>query len=279
VKQIHPGARVYNVAFFMRSFIKDVMLLEAILESSGDPPPVDAVVLTLSDAYFDTKFQRHLIDAMPYFSLNRKLLNRFRDRINPKDKKPYQNFHKYLTKANNKFRGSIEEQVLERTSIYKYKTFFTFLTLHGRNPQKYWRDEYSIGKNQLFPKRSAKPPSDFQLHDAGLTEETIDRDLIAIANDVLDFLISKNIKIYLFLRPYAPLEWRNHPFPVGPISIESLIHQQGWDKKSTVIDLRWSLYGDQFSDSLSHYTPNGSRILGDAIGAAIGSTLKSVPRQ
>lgn len=258
----------------MRSFIKDVMLLEAMLGTNGGRLPVDAVVFTFSDAYFDKGFQRNLIDNVPYFSLNRKLLTRFRGRLNPENGQPYRNLYEYLGKANRKFRGRLEEYVLERTSLYKYKTFLTFLALHGRNPEDFWKREFSIGVKELFPKRVSAPHPEFKLHDSGLTEKSIDEDLIVLVNDVLNFLISRDIKIYLFLRPYAPLEWRNFPFPSGPMNIETLIRQQGWDQKATVIDLRWSLYGNHFSDSLSHYTPEGSRILGEAIGTVIGNTLR-----
>lgn len=274
LRQSFPKARVFNLAFFMRSFIKDVMLLESLLESNGDPLPVDAVIFTLSDAYFDSKFQRHLIDALPYFSLNRRLLTRFRDRVNARDPVPYANLYQHLAKANRKFRGRFEEYFLERTAIYRYQTFFTFLTLYGKDPSGFWGKEHAIGNKPLFPQRLPAPPANFKLHDTGLTKESLDHDLVALTNDTLDFLRSKNIKVYFFLRPYAPLEWRNHPFPAGPMNMDTLIREQGWDKKATIIDLRWSLYGNQFSDSLSHYTPEGSRILGEAIGDAIKITLK-----
>lgn len=274
LKETLPDARVYNFAFFMRSFVKDVMLLEAILESTGERPRVDAAIFTFSDAYFDASFQKHLIDSLPYFSLNRDLLTSFRKRIKPKEAGPYRNLYKYLAGASRKFRGPFEEYVLENTSIYRYKTFFTFLSMHGKDTKSYWNKEYAIGNTPLFPVRLPSPPPTFQLHDAGFSKESVDQDLIALTDDVLDFLASKNIKIYIFLRPYAPLEWKGHPFPASPMNIETLIHERGWDKKATIIDLRWSLYGNQFSDSLSHYTPEGSQILGDAMGDAIASTLK-----
>jgi len=259
LRQSFPEAQVYNFAFFMRSFIKDVMLLEAILEKNEKATPIDAVIFTLSDAYFDAQFQKNLIGAMPYFSLNRHLLARFRDRIEPQDIVPYEHIQGTLSSANRKFRGRLEEYILEKTSLYRHKSFFTFLRLYGKDPSAFWTKEYAIGNKPLFPIRLALPPDDFQLHDTGYSEETIDRDIVALTNDVLNYLQSKNIKIFLFLRPYAPLEWETYPFQerpeMRPKNIETLIQEQDWDKKATVIDLRWSLYGDQFSDSLSHYTP------------------------
>ena len=273
----YPGARVYNFGFFMRSFVKDAMLLEALLEEEGGELPVDAVIFTLSDAYFDSAFQKSLIDAMPYFSLNRSLLARFRERVKTSDPTAYERLLQYLAISNRKHRSWFKENFLEKTSIYRYKTFLSFLTLHGRNPMGFWVKEYAIGDKPLFPNRLPVPPSDFKLHDTGINASTIDRDLVVVVDEVLNFLAERNIKVYLFLRPYAPLEWRGQRFLTGEMDIEALIQERGWDKKATVIDLRWSLYGNQFSDSLSHYTPAGSRVLGDAIGSAIAATWRPVP--
>ena len=57
LRRIWPSARVYNFGFFMRSFMKDAMLLEAVLEMKDGDLPVDAVILTFSDAYFHKPFQ------------------------------------------------------------------------------------------------------------------------------------------------------------------------------------------------------------------------------
>jgi len=279
LRQSIPEARVYNFAFFMRSFIKDVMLLEAILEANEKSPAFDTVIFTLSDGYFDAAFQKSLINAMPYFSFSRDLLRRFQKRIAPPDSVPYEHLQESLSSANRKFRGRFQEYVLERTSLYQYKSFFTFLQLYGKDPAAYWVKEYAIGDKPLFPVRLASPPADFQLHDAGFSDETLDRDMVALTNDVLNYLQSKNIKVFIFLRPFAPLEWQSHPFIVRPKNIETLIREQGWDKKATVIDLRWSLYGNQFSDTLSHYTPEGSEILGKQIGDAISADLKVTTKE
>ena len=279
LRQSIPDARVYNLAFFMRSFIKDVMLLEAILESNEKNTPFDTVVFTFSDVYFDAAFQKHLIEAMPYFSLNRDLLTRFRKRIEPPNAAPYDRIQATLSSANRKFRGRFQEYVLERTSAYRYKTFFIFLGvygkryLHGKDPAAFWSEEYATGNKPLFPVRLASPPADFKLHDTGFSDEPLHRDLVALTNDVLNYLQSKNIKVFIFLRPYAPMEWQMQ-FPFKPKNIETLIREQGWDKKATVIDLRWSLHGNQFSDTLSHYTPEGCEILGRQIGDAISAGLK-----
>lgn len=90
-----------------------------------------------------------------------------------------------------------------------------------------------------------------------------------MTNDLLDYFEKNNIAVFFFIRPYAPLEWKGYPFPSESMDIETLIKEQGWDKRAGIIDLRWSLYGNQFSDTLSHYTPEGSRILGKAIADAI----------
>jgi acyl carrier protein len=266
LRATYPEAKVYNFGFFMRSFVK-------LLEENEGRFPADAAIFTLSDGYFDSAFQRSLIDAMPYFSLNRGLLARFKERANTSIPAAYDHLHEYLAMSNRKHRGQFEEHFLERTSIYRYKTYLTFLTLNGRNPGAFWLKEYAIGDKPLLPTRLPGPPAGFQLHDAGFNAATIDRDAIVLVGDVLDFLTARGIKVYLFLRPYAPLEWRDHPFATREANIADLIRDQGWNKKATVIDLRWSLYGDQFSDSLSHYTPAGSRVLGDAIGGAIAATL------
>jgi acyl carrier protein len=273
IRATYPDARVHNFAFFMRSFVKDVMLMEALLEEASNELPVDAVIFTLSDAYFDAAFQKSLIDAVPYFSLNRGLLFRFADRGEPGASLKYKNLYKNLGDANRKHRGRFEEQILEQTSIYRYKSFLSFLTLHGRDPSGFWKQEYAIGDKPLFPARLPSPPADFKLHDTGLNAVSIDHELVALVSETLDFLTSRGVKVYIFLRPYAPLEWRDHAFFSGEMDIAELILDEGWDKKATVIDLRWSLYGNQFSDSLSHYTPEGSRILGDAIGNAVAATL------
>ena len=273
LRALHPDVRVHNFGFFMRSFIKDVMLLEALIEENEGRLPADAVIFTLSDAYFDAAFQKSLIDAMPYFSLNRNLLKRFKIRANTKNATAYDHLLDYLALSNRKHRGRFEEYFLERTSIYRHKTFLSFLNHHGRAPQAYWEKEYAIGDKPLLPTRLPIPPADFKLHDAGFNKNSIDHDIIALVSDTIDFLNQRGIKVYFFIRPYAPLEWKNHKFPTREMDVVGLIREQGWDKKAEVIDLRWSLYGDQFSDSLSHYTPAGSKVLGDAIGEQVAASL------
>lgn len=274
LRAAYPSARVHNFGFFMRSFIKDVMLLEALLEENEGRLPADAVVFTLSDAYFDAAFQKSLIDAMPYFSLNRNLLKRFRDRRNTgQNAAAYNHLLDYLALSNRKHRSRFEECFLEHTSIYRYKPFLSFLTHYGKAPQAYWEKEYATGNKPLFPTRLLNPPADFKLHDAGFDANSLDRDIVVLLGDTLDFLNQRGIKVYFFIRPYAPLEWKNHQFPTRGMDVVSLIRAEGWDKKATVIDLRWSLYGDQFSDSLSHYTPAGSKVLGNEIGVQIVDSL------
>ena len=284
-----PQARVENFAFFTPSFVKDVMLLEAALEANDGKFPVDAVIITLSDSYFYSPFQKSLIELVPYISLNRSLLKRFSDRLNARmycetcqairesRTASYIRLYDSLSKANRTHRGRFEEYVLEQTSIYRYKTFLTFLKLNVWDPDGFWQREYRIGDKPMFPTRLPKPPEKFGLNDAGFSAQTTDIDQVALINDVLEFLEHQNIKVYIFLRPYAPVEWRDHPFPPNPMNVETLIHAQGWDKKATIVDLRWALYGDQFSDSLVHYTPAGSRVLGDAIGSAIAATWRPAP--
>jgi acyl carrier protein len=273
LRQTWPSARVYNFGFFMRSFMKDAMLLEALLKLKDGDLPVDAVIFTFSDAYFHKPFQDSLVAAMPYFWLNRDLLRDLPLHIGTQTPDAYLRITSELARASAKHRNRFTEVVLERLSVYRYKSFLQFLMLHGRASDASWSREYAIGDKPLLPMRLATPPAGFQLHDTGFDTTTLDRDAATLVDDVVDFLSRRGIKVYFFLRPYAPLEFKAHHFDTGPTTIDNLIRERGWDRKATIIDLRWSLYGDQFSDTLSHYTPAGNRVLGDAIAATIAQTL------
>jgi len=273
LRQTWPSARVYNFGFFMRSFIKDAMLLEALLTMKDGDLPVDAVVFTFSDAYFHKPFQDSLVAAMPYFSLNRNLLHDLPQHIGTQTPDAYSRITNELAAASAKHRYRFTEAVLERSSVYRYKTFLLFLKLSGRARDAFWSREYAVGDKPLLPTRLAEPPAGFQLHDTGFDTASLDRDAATLVDDVVDFLTRRGIKVYFFLRPYAPLEFKAHHFDTAPMNIDDLIRKRGWDRKATIIDLRWSLYGDQFSDTLSHYTPAGNRVLGEAIAATISQTL------
>jgi acyl carrier protein len=273
LRRIWPSARVYNFGFFMRSFIKDAMLLEALLQMKHGDLPLDAVILTLSDAYFHKPFQDSLVAAMPYFSLNRNLLRDLPQHIGTQTPDAYARMTSELAVAGAKHRNRFTEAVLERSSAYRYKTFLLYLMLSARTGDAFWSREYAVGEKPLLPTRLAEPPANFQLHDGGFDTATLDRDVVTLADDVVNFLNRRRIKVYFFLRPYAPLEFKGHHFFSLPMTIDNLIRDRSWDRKATIIDLRWSIYGDQFSDSLSHYTPAGNRVLADAIAATIAQTL------
>jgi hypothetical protein len=210
---------------------------------------------------------------MPYFSLNRDLLRDLPQHIGTQAPDAYSRIVDELAAASAKHRNRFTEAVLERSSVYRYKTFLKFLMLSGRADGALWSREYAIGEKPLLPTRLAEPPAGFLLHDNGFDTATLDRDVVTLVDDVVDFFNRHEIKVYFFLRPYAPLEFKAHHFATAPMTIDNLIRERGWDRKATIIDLRWSLYGDQFSDSLSHYTPAGDRILGEAIAATIAQTL------
>lgn len=275
LRQTWSTARVYNFGFFMRSFAKDAMLLEALLKMTDGDLPVDAVIFTFGDAYFHKPFQERLAAAVPYLSLNRDLLHDLAQRIDAQAFDAYARITEELATASTMHRNRFTETVLQRSSVYRYKSFLQFLMLHGRASDAFWASEYAIGDKSLLPARLTTPPPGFQLHDVGFDAATLDRDVVRLVDDVVDFLTRRGIKIFFFLRPYAPLEFKGHPFGVGPMTIDNLIRERGWDHKATIIDLRWSLYGDQFSDSLSHYTPAGSRVLGEAIATVVRRTLSS----
>ena len=273
LRQTWPSARVYNFGFFMRSFMKDAMLLEAVLKMKDGDLPMDAVIFTFSDAYFLKPFQDSLVAAMPYFSLNRDLLRDLPRHIGTQAPDAYSRITGELAVASAKHRNRFTEAVLERSSVYRYRTFLLFLMMSRGAGEAFWLREQAVGDKPLLPTRQPDPPPGFQLHDAGFDTTTLDRDAATIVDDVVDFLNRRGIKVYFFLRPYAPLEFKAHPFNTAPMTNDNLIRERGWDRKATIIDLRWSLYGDQFSDTLSHYTPAGNRVLGEAIAATIAETL------
>jgi acyl carrier protein len=273
LRQTWPSARVYNFGFFMRSFMKDAMLLEAVLKMKDGDLPVDAVILTFSDAYFHKPFQDSLVAAMPFFSLNRDLLRDLPQHIGTQAPDAYSRITAELAVASAKHRNRFTEVVLERSSVYRYKTFLLFLMLSRSAGDAFWAREYAVGDKPMLPTRLPKPPPNFHLHDTGFDAATLDHDAATLVDDVLDFLNRRGIKVYFFLRPYAPLEFKGHHFDTAPMTIDDLIRERGWDRKATIIDLRWSIYGDQFSDTLSHYTPAGNHVLGEAIAATIAQTL------
>lgn len=130
-----PKAKVYNLAFFMRALAKDVMIIEALLEKNDGKLPFDTVILTLCDAYYHIDAQRGFYSAVPYFSLNRRLLANFEKRMRSKRPEAYTSVLRELTTANKKFRGLWSEYIVERSNLVYYKPFFTLM--------KYYHDDVS----------------------------------------------------------------------------------------------------------------------------------------
>lgn len=264
----YPEAEVFNLAFFMQFFAKDLMIMEAVIEQSGGELPFEVAVFTLGDDYFSRDFVNQLQSAMPYLSLNWDLLDRFAKRIPENKRPPFESLTRDLRSVSGAARTTVEGWMQRNSAIFHYAPYFRYLVtevLRSAHPFDY---AYSVGRRPLLDPVPDEPPKKYSLS-LGVAPPNLDRRVVAMADATIEFLRERGIKIVLYLKPHGPNEWRGRYQQGQGTSAREIAEDLCRGDRCVVVDLRWSLSGRQFTDTLAHYGAEANRQIAEQIAGAI----------
>ncbi len=268
LRQRYPETEVFNLAFFMQFFAKDLMIMEAAIEESDGEIPFDVAVFTLGSDYFKKHFIAQLQAAMPYLSLNWVLLDRFAARV-PEDKRPpFASLSQDLRGASASTRTTVEGWLQRHSAIFHYAPYFRYLVtevLRSAHPYDY---AYSVGRRPLLDPVPDEPPESFSLS-LGVAPGNIDRRVVAMADAAIGLLQERGVKVVLYLKPHGPNEWRSHYEQDPNMNAREIAEALCRGGRCVVVDLRWSLSGSQFTDSLAHYNAGANRQIAEQIAEVL----------
>jgi len=268
LRPLHPEAQVFNLAFFMQFFAKDLMILQAVLERSGGEIPFDVAVFTLGDDYFRSEFISRLPVQMPYLALNGDLLERFAARL-PEAARPALVSMASELRATSKSSGTAVERWLARhSSLFHYAPYFRYLVTEVLRSERPFDYAYGLGRRPFVEPVPERPPTNVQLS-LGLAEKSIDRRVVSMARATIQFMRERGVKVLLYLKPHGPHEWR-HLYRQGANASAAEIAQELCAQgRCSVVDLRWSLSGSQFTDTLAHYNAAANRLIAERLAETV----------
>jgi hypothetical protein len=268
-----PHARVYNLAYFMPSVLKDFMILEAILERTGGNPPFEAVVFTLGDSHLSLDYREHQLTKVPFIPLNHHLLQNFLNRMLGQDARRYAPIISDLARADQEHHNFFTRWAKFHSSLYHYGPFLRqLLDTALYYPLDQIEREYIIGAKPLFEQTPEQPPEDVAIT-RGVRKGNLDKPILKLFTKGIDWLRSHGVKVVIYIEPRGPKKWRrlySEPDGRDAYVIAQHICASG---RCEVVDLRWSLSGDQFTDNVAHYTKQGNQVLGRAVGLALAKEL------
>jgi hypothetical protein len=278
LRNTHPSAEVFNLAFFMQFFAKDLMILEAVLQQTPATSGFGVVVFTLGDDYFARSFIRALPREMPFLALNRDLLAEFSTRVPDESRAPLQDMLGELAAASHGSMTGFVELLTKRSAIYHYAPFFRYFVdelplVESLNPNYNFPMQYAVGRTPLYSPVPAQPPPSVPLN-LGVPEGDFDRRVPTLLQTAIAFLHQRGTRVVLFLKPHGPNEWKALYRVAGTTALD-VANRVCAGSQCSVVDMRWALSGSQFTDSLAHYNAKANRMLGEAVAAAIDRELAS----
>ena len=285
IQKYIPNTSVFDLSFWGTVLIKDLMILEAVIEQMDGEIPFNIVVFTISDNYFNRPFQRSQFDYYLHLPHNRKLFASFTKRFAGNDLLPYKSISSDLLNAykdqlirpkHQKHSRNIIRHLFGFTSLCRYGPFIReqaykslskiFNRKFGSNTLE---ESYEIGKQELYPFILDSIPKNFKMHDKGIDKKNLDVRVITILEDVIDKLKKQNIQVILYLKPIAPAEWENLISGFKDITAYDIAYELSDKHGFKIADFRWALNGNQFSDDVSHYNRSGNQVLGEELANVI----------
>ena len=266
-------ARVYNLAYFMPSVLKDFMILEAILERTGGKLPFEAVVFTLGDSSLSLDYREHQLSKVPYIPLNRHLLRNFLTRVLGQDGRRYDPILSDLDEADELHHNLFTRWAKRHSALYHYGPFLRqALDTLIYAPLDQVRREYVVGAKPLFRKTPERPPEDVAVT-TGVRKGNLDRLVLDLFQRVLDWLRACGVKVVIYIEPRGPAKWRGLYERPGGRDAYDIVKGLCATGRCAVVDLRWSLPGNYFTDNVAHYTRKGNQVLGRDVGRALAREL------
>ena len=257
-------ARIANLAYYGRLLVKDLMLLEIVRDE-----PLRAVVLTLGDDYVSRQLTTMWLEDFPHISLNRPWLERYVERLPAAEQAPFRDSLAILRAADRAQGGALKRFGYRHTGLLRYRHYLRDLLLDRALPD-------TIGtrvKRIKLTREQRLATSHTQLARNGVPRDDLDRDMLEVLRGTLTRLRARGLPVVLVLEPAGPHEWRRPGDPrlldTGPL-FAALAAETG----ATLVDLRWVLGVDAFTDTLAHYTPAGADLLGARVADALAEALR-----
>lgn len=267
-----PKVTVFNLAYFMQFFAKDLMILESAIEQSQQKLPFDVAVFTLGDDYFFSPFINNLMSAMPYLAENAHLLDRFMQRLPNTDRTSFESFAQDLKVASSKNRSKVESWLRLNSALHHYAPFFRYFFdnrpyIVPLNANYNFEGQFRIGRISLFSPPTKEPPTNFT---TGLKQANMDSRIISMLQATVSFLNKQGIAVVLYVKPHGPKEWSSfYQKNVGPFTALDIANKICKEANCKVVDLQWSLPGAQFTDSIAHYKMEANKMIGAEIAKVI----------
>jgi len=268
LRRRYPQAEVFNLAFFMQFLAKDLMILQAVLERSGGELPFDVAVFTLGDDYFRSEFIDRLPAMMPYLALNEDLLKRFSERLPEAARAPLASMVDDLRAASRATGNPVQRWLARHSALFHYAPYFRYLVTEVLRSERPFDYAYSLGRRPFLDPVPDRPPKSVQVS-LGLAEKSIDRRVVSMGRATIEYLRERGIKVVLYLKPHGPSEWRPLYRQGTNISAAEIAQELCAARRCSVVDLRWSLSGSQFTDTLAHYNADANRLIADRLARAI----------
>ena len=275
LKERYKDAKCYNLAYYQTSYVKDAMILEAVLQASGGKPPFDIAVFTMSEFYFHPLHGKRIVQVMPSFGFNDHLFRSFVKRAGKQESQAYKQIMADLALARKNGYWPLEPQMARHLNLYKLGPRMRFLFQRHAPFQELktsYKFEYHLavtGKKQWVDDSAIDPPDGFILHDYYLTKESVRQNIsMTVFEDIVSFLELRGVKILVYLKPVAPAAWEGK-YKQGPYTSPKLAADIAQMHPMGIVDARFALKGSQFTDSLTHYSAEGNRIIGRMIAGKL----------
>lgn len=258
--------QVFNLAWFGRLIVKDVMLLELAWDK-----PMDVAVFTLGKDYFSKEHVARWISEYPHSSMNWPLFHAFVERVPSEQRGPFTEMEARLMAADRNHYGAARRWAYKHFDSIHYAPYFQYLWTTQIPPPVFGSDmrwDMTMVREQRF----ALDSRPLALQD-GLPPADVDERQVQILSTVLRMLAARGTRVVLYLEPEGPKEWRTAAAP-GTTRIATIATGIAQETGAQVVDLTWALDASGFLDSSAHYTPAGNRL----IAARLADDVRHVTR-
>ena len=276
----HAGpVEVYNLAYFVTSLPKDMMILAALLKESGKGLPFDTLVLTLADEYFSRPHFENAAASYHHLSLNAHLLRDLSGFLGTEHESLLAGLAQDLKSRGAKLNRQPRDWLRFHSALFHHGPFIRetldrAIYRPAGKPRHDWAKEIALGSRPLMEPVPTHPPPRYQLAFNGVPRNEVENGVVDLLRALVAKLDRAGIPVVIYLKPKAPREWRPHfdRLPPGSLSTREILRDICQAPGCRVADARWALSGNQFTDSLAHYTPVGNRDIAAVVADEIFRT-------
>ena len=273
---------VQNLAFYIPSLPKDMMILQAIVSSAGGKFPADAVVLTMSDEYLSREHFQSSLSSYPHLALNSGLLADFGGFLGAENSAGLQSISADFRRQARKLRSPVMDWLRLHSALFHYGPYIREVLnrkIHaplGR-PKYVWATELARSGKPFADPVPATPPRRFGLRYLGLSKDDVHAETLQLTRALLTRLDRLGIPVVIYIKPVGPREWQRalEQAAMGTLSSRTLLAQACRPERCRFADARWVLSGNQFTDTLAHYSVSGNEKIAGVVADALLAVRKA----